>query len=149
MLKKTLMTLIVLSSFSALADDIVCQISLIDSNTEEVLAEREIRQSSSGMVSGSVAGSDFYIESMKRRLLRKPIPSSVISFGRVQNGWDNSTEIQFWRKSIPNRYGILTQTDNIGSMLRVLPGETVQENLGDDYLANVECSLQESQYLFY
>jgi hypothetical protein len=128
--------------------DIVCQVKLIDINTNEVLNEREIRQATSGMISGSIAGSDFYIESVKRRFLRKPIPNSVISFGRAQNGWDNSTIVQFWRKSNPNRYGILTQSENIGPELKVFPNEKVQEKLGEEYLANIECSLQESQYTF-
>ncbi len=147
-MKFLLISLFTLTSLSAFAEDIVCQVKLIDSSSLETLSEREIRQNSSGMVSGSIAGADFYIESVKRRLLRKPIPSSVISFGRVQNGWDNSTTIQFWRKSNPNRHGILVDSQNIGSEIKVFPGEKVEENLGDDYLASIACSLQESQYYF-
>jgi hypothetical protein len=147
-MKFILIALIALISLTTFAEDIVCQVKLLNAETNEVLSEREIRQSSSGMVSGSIIGAEFYIESYKRRIFRKPIPNSVISFGRVQNGWDNSTIIQFWKKTNLNRYGILTETENIGTEIKLFPGEKVQESLGSEYLANVECSLQESQYYY-
>ena len=114
-MKKLIIGLIVIFSAQAFANDnLTCGVYLIDVKSNEAIANKIMTQNTSGVTISTDDGYGFYVESTKRRLLRKPVVTSRIDFSNTLDTGTNTGTFKFYRRSEPNRYGILTKTEELG-----------------------------------
>jgi hypothetical protein len=140
-MKNLLVGLLVLGSISSFASTMVCGVYLIDINSNETLAHRTLEQSTAGMSGGTINGADLYIESSKRRFLRKPMVTSQVGFADHLYGGEKAI-IQFYRDTDPNRNGYFQTRYEIGEEIHASVGEEKVSFIENKYIAKVYCTLK-------
>ncbi len=142
-MKKIIFIVMGLTSLNVLAnqDKMVCGVYLFN-NQGKVLAHRTMEQEMSGMSAGTINGADFYIESKKKRFLRKPLVTSKIQFTDFMNTYNREGEFVFYRQSKPNRYGIMTQKfEQIGEKIVVPVFQEKVKFISEKYAVKIYCTV--------
>ena len=142
-MNKLLIGLCWLISVSAFAkDDLVCSLSLFDRRTNELLASKVLVQGDFVGSFGTSDGSDFYLESKKRRFLRAPLVLTRIEFQDFLDPRSKSARFQFYRRSQPNRYGVMTKTEKLGDKIEMHAPEARVEVIEERYAVKAACEVR-------
>lgn len=141
-MKFFLMILVSLISINSFSETMFCGVYLINRADNQVLAHKLMEQSLRGASAGNHNGSDFYNEKTKKRFFKKQLITSQIVFADMLNVEPNSAIFQFYRLSNPNRYGILTTSEKIGSEILVRVGEEKMDIIDDKYIVKSYCNIK-------
>jgi hypothetical protein len=142
-MKGLLIAALTLSSLSAFAQTLVCGVYLMDIKTNESVAHKLMEQSVYGMSAGNANGSEFFNETVKRRFLKKPLTTSKIVFTDILDGGTLKATLQFYRKTEPNKYDILTKTQKLGEQIVVSAGEEKFTLIDEKYAVKSYCNIKD------
>jgi hypothetical protein len=143
-MKRIILSFVVFLSFNSHARDLFCGVYLVDISTDSSLAHIVLEKSGVGIITGNSEGSGFFIENRKKRFLRKSLVLSQVSFAHtlINEGDKGSAKFQFYLESKPNKYGIFTKSELLGSEVVVNSGEIKFDIISDKYTVKSYCNMK-------
>lgn len=142
---KNLNLFLVLSIFlpsTLFAKTLFCGVYLMD-YSGNVLSQKVVKKEGVGILAGNYEGDAFYVVTKKKRFLRKPLTTSQVSFYHLLqfDGTSGEAEFTFFLQSNPNKYGILTKSEALGTKVTVRTGEEKFEFLNENFAVKSYCNI--------